>query len=43
MEEDFNKVEYTGDNIKSLEWWEHIRIRPGMYVGKLGDGASSDD
>ncbi len=34
---------YTEDSIKSLEWNEHIRIRPGMYIGKLGDGASYDD
>ena len=35
--------EYTEDNIRSLEWKEHIRMRPGMYIGKLGDGASQDD
>ena len=34
---------YTEDNIKSLKWNEHIRLRPGMYIGKLGDGASYDD
>src|SRR6218665_2646823 len=34
---------YTEDNIRSLEWQEHIRIRPGMYIGKLGDGSSADD
>ena len=34
---------YTEDNIISLEWSEHIRMRPGMYIGKLGDGASQDD
>ena len=34
---------YTEDNIRSLDWKEHIRLRPGMYIGKLGDGASSDD
>lgn len=34
---------YTEDNIKSLDWREHIRIRPGMYIGKLGDGSGSDD
>ena len=34
---------YTEDSIKSLDWNEHIRIRPGMYIGKLGDGASHDD
>ena len=37
------KVEYTEDNIRSLDWKEHIRMRPGMYIGKLGDGSSSDD
>ncbi len=35
--------DYTEDNIRSLEWKEHIRMRPGMYIGKLGDGASQDD
>lgn len=34
---------YSEDNIVTLEWREHIRRRPGMYIGKLGDGASSDD
>jgi len=34
---------YTEDSVRSLEWEEHIRIRPGMYIGKLGDGASQDD
>ena len=34
---------YNEDNIKSLEWHEHIRRRPGMYIGKLGDGNSPDD
>jgi topoisomerase IV subunit B len=34
---------YTEENIKSLDWREHIRLRPGMYIGKLGDGASPDD
>ncbi|MCK5824325.1 MAG: type IIA DNA topoisomerase subunit B [Ichthyobacteriaceae bacterium] len=34
---------YTEDNIKSLDWKEHIRMRPGMYIGKLGDGSSQDD
>ena len=38
-----NKVQYTEDNIRSLDWKEHIRMRPGMYIGKLGDGSSSDD
>jgi topoisomerase-4 subunit B len=36
-------VEYYDDNIIHLEWQEHIRLRPGMYVGKLGDGAAHDD
>ncbi len=34
---------YTEDSIRSLDWKEHIRMRPGMYIGKLGDGASQDD
>jgi topoisomerase-4 subunit B len=34
---------YTEDNIKTLDWREHIRMRPGMYIGKLGDGSSQDD
>lgn len=34
---------YTEDNIRSLDWKEHIRMRPGMYIGKLGDGSSYDD
>ena len=35
--------QYTEDNIRSLDWKEHIRMRPGMYIGKLGDGSSTDD
>src|SRR4249920_1317406 len=35
--------EYTEESIKSLDWREHIRLRPGMYIGKLGDGSSPDD
>jgi len=35
--------QYTEDNIRSLDWKEHIRTRPGMYIGKLGDGSSPDD
>mgnify|MGYP000632454420 CR=1 FL=1 len=35
--------QYTEDNIRSLDWKEHIRLRPGMYIGKLGDGSSADD
>lgn len=38
-----NLFEYTEASIKSLDWKEHIRLRPGMYIGKLGDGASPDD
>jgi topoisomerase-4 subunit B len=38
-----SKSNYTEDNIKSLDWKEHIQMRPGMYIGKLGDGSSSDD
>ena len=34
---------YTEDNIRSLDWKEHIRLRPGMYIGKLGDGSAQDD
>ena len=34
---------YTEDNIRSLDWKEHIRLRPGMYIGKIGDGSSADD
>ncbi|SMO32525.1 DNA topoisomerase IV subunit B [Solitalea koreensis] len=37
------KVEYSEDDIKSLDWKEHIRLRPGMYIGKLGDGSAFDD
>ncbi len=35
--------EYNEESIRSLDWREHIRLRPGMYIGKLGDGASADD
>ena len=38
-----SNVNYTEDNIRSLDWKEHIRIRPGMYIGKLGDGSAPDD
>ena len=37
------QVNYTEDNIRSLDWKEHIRLRPGMYIGKLGDGSAPDD
>lgn len=36
-------IAYTEDSIKSLDWREHIRLRPGMYIGKLGDGSAHDD
>src|SRR4030043_2173998 len=36
-------VGYSEEHIKTLEWREHIRLRPGMYIGKLGDGSSQDD
>ena len=36
-------AKYTEENIQSLDWKEHIRMRPGMYIGKLGDGTSADD
>jgi topoisomerase IV subunit B len=42
-EKDTNLFEYTEESIKSLDWKEHIRLRPGMYIGKLGDGSSPDD
>lgn len=42
MAENVN-VQYDEDSIRSLDWKEHIRLRPGMYIGKLGDGASVDD
>ncbi|HEV3324378.1 MAG TPA: DNA topoisomerase IV subunit B [Puia sp.] len=43
MAEKANLFEYTEESIKSLDWREHIRLRPGMYIGKLGDGSSPDD
>ena len=39
----FNAADYSDDAIKTLKWNEHIRLRPGMYIGKLGDGSSQDD
>lgn len=38
-----NQYDYNEDSIKSLDWREHIRLRPGMYIGKLGDGSAPDD
>lgn len=43
MSEEISQVDYTEDNIRTLDWAEHIRMRPGMYIGKLGDGSSADD
>lgn len=37
------EVKYTEDEVRTLDWREHIRLRPGMYIGKLGDGSSPDD
>ena len=37
------EINYSDDDIKTLDWQEHIRRRPGMYIGKLGDGSSADD
>ena len=38
-----NLFDYNEDSIRTLDWQEHIRLRPGMYIGKLGDGTSPDD
>jgi topoisomerase IV subunit B len=43
MKEVLSEALYTEDSIKSLDWREHIRLRPGMYIGKLGDGTSFED
>lgn len=43
MAEDKHLVTYDEDSIRSLDWKEHIRLRPGMYIGKLGDGSAADD
>lgn len=40
---DNKEIRYDEDSIRSLDWKEHIRLRPGMYIGKLGDGSSADD
>ncbi|WP_312392565.1 DNA topoisomerase IV subunit B [Chryseobacterium sp.] len=42
MSQEINPT-YSEDNIRTLDWQEHIRLRPGMYIGKLGDGSSADD
>ncbi len=43
MADEKNLFEYNEESIKSLDWREHIRLRPGMYIGKLGDGSAPDD
>ena len=43
MAEQKNMNEYNEESIRSLDWREHIRLRPGMYIGKLGDGSATDD
>lgn len=43
MAEELQAVRYDDDSIRTLDWKEHIRLRPGMYIGKLGDGNSPDD
>ncbi|WP_321425373.1 DNA topoisomerase IV subunit B [uncultured Bacteroides sp.] len=43
IEEKLQVAEYTEENIRTLDWKEHIRRRPGMYIGKLGDGSHADD
>ncbi|HEX6845505.1 MAG TPA: DNA topoisomerase IV subunit B [Chitinophagaceae bacterium] len=43
VKETTNLFDYNEESIKSLDWKEHIRLRPGMYIGKLGDGSSPDD
>lgn len=43
MADKTNSNDYNEDSIRSLDWREHIRLRPGMYIGKLGDGSSPDD
>ena len=43
MPTDKNLFDYNDDSIRTLAWQEHIRLRPGMYIGKLGDGSSPDD
>lgn len=43
MSDELTTVQYSEDNIRSLDWQEHVRLRPGMYIGKLGDGSSADD
>jgi topoisomerase-4 subunit B len=43
LDKQLEAAEYTSDNIRHLEWTDHIRLRPGMYIGKQGDGSHADD
>lgn len=43
MADEKQVIRYDEDSIRSLDWREHIRLRPGMYIGKLGDGSAADD
>jgi topoisomerase-4 subunit B len=43
MDNNEQLTDYNESDIKSLDWREHIRLRPGMYIGKLGNGTSPDD
>ena len=43
LPDDTPEVNYSEDDIRTLSWHEHIRLRPGMYIGKLGDGTYNDD
>jgi topoisomerase-4 subunit B len=43
LDKQMEAAEYTSDNIRHLEWTDHIRLRPGMYIGKQGDGSHADD
>ena len=43
MSKEVNKSDYSKEDIQHLEWADHLRKRPGMYLGKLGDGSAPDD
>jgi topoisomerase-4 subunit B len=43
MAKEIVEARYTEDEVKTLDWLDHIRMRPGMYIGKTGDGSSMDD